>query len=554
MAPLTDSRTLALPSAIAAVGLLVFAGYSQAKATNAIAPAGPALAVPAPASPNLVRNPGFDLPDAKNSAPEGYELTGAARWVTVGYQDEYATPGITLESHPTGEPASGLVSQLVRGIDPRKGKWLRFTMRGLAEENFTVDKDQLFMKLEFYSKGGERSMDGAQRLIYREVTKDRKELGINGKHLQGGGAVWRSYEFEELLPFPEVDTVRVSVGFKNGVAKSERRAAFFVDDFSLTQQSASSRGLVDPADAPRPAAAPALASVDGLIPLGGRWYYRAAKDETVPTNAQGQLNGPLQVTGANADRLYYRDDRLGNPFAHNMAGWLQPGYLDRGGSPVTEARLVPDSVVLRFDGSGALAVRSKNLPNHPTAKFPDRYGTQGYNPNYIQEQSDTWYLPLQPVPNPDSSTLVPNGDTRALPMGPIGFAVNGVVFFNPFDMGQQDATNLMDRCCGHPAQDYRYHYHKYPICVNTPFVDKGEGHSSLIGFAFDGYPVYGPYETAGEMAKDSTTNALNAFNGHEDKIRGWHYHVTPGKFPYILGGYYGKVDMRNFRRGPRPRG
>ena len=34
---------------------------------------------------------------------------------------------------------------------------------------------------------------------------------------------------------------------------------------------------------------------------------------------------------------------------------------------------------------------------------------------------------------------------------------------------------------------------------------------------------------------------------------GWHYHVTPGKFPYIIGGYYGEVDRRG-RRGPPRRG
>jgi hypothetical protein len=53
------------------------------------------------------------------------------------------------------------------------------------------------------------------------------------------------------------------------------------------------------------------------------------------------------------------------------------------------------------------------------------------------------------------------------------------------------------------------------------------------------------------MAKDSKENPLNEFNGHTDGQRGWHYHVTPGKFPYILGGFYGKVDPRNLRRGPR---
>jgi hypothetical protein len=50
------------------------------------------------------------------------------------------------------------------------------------------------------------------------------------------------------------------------------------------------------------------------------------------------------------------------------------------------------------------------------------------------------------------------------------------------------------------------------------------------------------------MAKDVTANGLNAFNAHHDSARGWHHHVTPGKYPYILGGYFGQVDMRNFRR------
>ena len=79
-------------------------------------------------------------------------------------------------------------------------------------------------------------------------------------------------------------------------------------------------------------------------------------------------------------------------------------------------------------------------------------------------------------------------------------------------------------------------------------MDKGESHYPIIGFAFDGFPVYGPYESKGVMAKESRDNPLDAFNGHLDPVRGWHYHVTPGKFPYILGGYYGLVDMRNFRR------
>ncbi len=88
--------------------------------------------------------------------------------------------------------------------------------------------------------------------------------------------------------------------------------------------------------------------------------------------------------------------------------------------------------------------------------------------------------------------------------------------------------------------------------MNTLWADDGAEHSPLIGFAFDGFPVFGPYEAAGELAKDSKGNALNEFNLHKDEARGWHYHVTPGKFPHIIGGYWGEVESRN-RRGPGPR-
>ena len=131
-------------------------------------------------------------------------------------------------------------------------------------------------------------------------------------------------------------------------------------------------------------------------------------------------------------------------------------------------------------------------------------------------------------------------------MGPIGLAVNGVVFFNPFDMGNTDATNMMDRCCGHPNQMNQYHYHKYPICLNSPWAEDGAGHSPVIGFAFDGYPVYGPYEDKDLMAKDvGGKQALSGFNMHYDVDRGQHYHVTPGKFPYLIGGFWGVEDSRN---------
>lgn len=189
--------------------------------------------------------------------------------------------------------------------------------------------------------------------------------------------------------------------------------------------------------------------------------------------------------------------------------------------------------------SRCLIMKSQGYPNHPTAVFPNTG-----NPNSILVQNFTFRLPLEPQ-------LA--GKITRVPMGPIGTAINGVVFFNPFEAGGMNAVEgysevWLDSCCGHPNQDGVYHYHKYPTCVKSPFADDGKQHSPIIGFAFDGFPIYGPYESAGVLAKDlkaSFGNALDVCNGHSDDVRGYHYHVTPRRFPYTFGGYAGVPEPSN---------
>jgi hypothetical protein len=488
---------------------------------------------------NLVRNPGFETLTPGTQLPEGYVLQGAAWWGRLGGVLDFATNGIIF---PGNAPNGGSVGQMITGIDQSKGRWLTFRFRGLAEDGFTVSDDSLKMKIEFFSQSGANYLDCASRPIYGEIEQDRKNLTVNGDDHKGGAAVWRSYELEELIPFKEVDSVRISVTYASATASTPQHAAFLIDDYSLVQRSVSLTGRIDPAMR-IPVAPTATVDQSKLVPLGGRWYYEPKPGEQVAPSLS-----PLTVTEENSDRLFYKSDHFINPFLNNMTAWLRSGYKDEAGNLVTQDQFVPDNVVLVFKGDGFLTVHAKSLPNHPTAKFP------GFNPNSIQETDQTYRLPLEPVINPDAVAMDEADQNRALPMGPIGIAINGIPFFNPFDGDMRDASNIMDYCCGHPNPDGLYHYHKYPICVNTPFVDKGYAPSEVIGFAFDGLPIYGPYQEAGVMAKDSTTNPLNSFNACYDPVRGWHYHVTPGKFPYVIGGYFGKAETSNFDHRRRPGG
>ena len=47
-----------------------------------------------------------------------------------------------------------------------------------------------------------------------------------------------------------------------------------------------------------------------------------------------------------------------------------------------------------------------------------------------------------------------------------------------------------DSCLGHAPPNGEYHHHQNPVCLYTASSPQ---HSPLVGFAFDGYPIYGAY-------------------------------------------------------------
>ena len=87
-------------------------------------------------------------------------------------------------------------------------------------------------------------------------------------------------------------------------------------------------------------------------------------------------------------------------------------------------KYVLDNVTVEFDGD-AMVIHTKGLPNHPTGKFPEMGGSWR-NPNYIQEHDRTYFIPLNPKVNPRHIFTARDNSNHALPMGPIGIAVNGI--------------------------------------------------------------------------------------------------------------------------------
>lgn len=96
-------------------------------------------------------------------------------------------------------------------------------------------------------------------------------------------------------------------------------------------------------------------------------------------------------------------------------------------------------------------------------------------------------------------------------LGKIGLFVNGSSIYNWGDgmSYNNDGSwqNLapvaeqydVDICGGHSANG-DYHHHFYSSCLANLLDDSGDQHSPLYGYAADGYPIYGPWQSNGVLA------------------------------------------------------
>lgn len=183
-------------------------------------------------------------------------------------------------------------------------------------------------------------------------------------------------------------------------------------------------------------------------------------------------------------------------------------------------------------------LRGNGLPvGQTTGEFPIQTGDDAYqydrNPNSIAAQSDRYSLPRRPQKASSPHCLTP---------GPIGFARNGVAIFDALDAEDRDAVahEVQDSCGGHPQMQSVYHYHSIPSCLTAG--ESARKPSGQVGYALDGYPIYGPRGAGGKLL---TNDDLDACHGQTSRVkfegrwqRIYHYNATL-EFPYVLGCFRG---------------
>ena len=208
-----------------------------------------------------------------------------------------------------------------------------------------------------------------------------------------------------------------------------------------------------------------------------------------------------------------------------ITGWLRNTtgitgrhYVSPVTTPVTDATLA--NVQLVEYSSSSVYVHTQGIPAYVTGPFLDG------NPSIATAQNAIFKFPLAPTPNTGTPTPTTGGN--------IGIFINGVALFDYRDgvswknsssslaggpmggMGDnvwnRDAVvaekSGFDCSKGHPAMG-NYHHHQNPsafrldkvvistVCnmytADALYSIDTTVHSPLLGFAYDGYPIYGAY-------------------------------------------------------------
>ena len=224
--------------------------------------------------------------------------------------------------------------------------------------------------------------------------------------------------------------------------------------------------------------------------------------------------------------------------------WVGPdGTIYFADKPVIEGSVEwSNELSVSVSTIGERTISGNGLPDHATGEYPVARDSEAFsydrNPNSIAEQEIEYVVPSKPQ-------LA--DEPQCLPMGTIGVALSGGVFFNALDADLRDAVanEIFDACEGHPQANGAYHYHHNSPCFETG--EEGE-HSPLIGYSLDGFGIYGPNDVNGEAI---TNDELDECHGHtgpvptddDGIVEVYHYHVN-GEFPYTLGCFMGDTVVQ----------
>jgi hypothetical protein len=281
-----------------------------------------------------------------------------------------------------------------------------------------------------------------------------------------------------------------------------------------------------------------------LLALASTGCATAHEDETAAAATTKKVDltrlplGDGKTTTSGAKRGYLFSCRAydGQGGGAGVDGpWIGSKTFDYTRKAIVDGKVSWPNAKVSFSASGGdLRVTGNGLPvGATTGTFPIASSDDAYaydrNPNSIASQTVNLALPSKPKKAASPQCMG----------GEVGIATNGVPIFTAVDAGGRDAVahETQDACAGHPQMSGIYHYHS-----GSPCLTKGSKAKGLVGWALDGFPIFGPKDAKGS----SLTNAdLDACHGRTEtvslngkKVKTYVYRIT-AEFPYTAGCFKG---------------
>lgn len=240
--------------------------------------------------------------------------------------------------------------------------------------------------------------------------------------------------------------------------------------------------------------------------------------------------------------------------------------------------------------SPSITVALKAAKWNPTVKMSYSKNSIVLEPDGIpNHERDTYYaVPNAGIVVPDATTAnIIKDPTRAqtykftIPvtpkysatvtrtsLGSIGVMISGAVLYNPFEGDGKTVAmannftitnsagitaSFVDKCAGHPTPDVgAYHYHGLPNCVTTK-VDKLGKSSHIIGFALDGFPIYGDRNIKGKQLVAKNLDQCNGIYSSTPEFPNGIYHyvlLSTADARSSIACFHGTVDSSQIQRMP----
>ena len=213
--------------------------------------------------------------------------------------------------------------------------------------------------------------------------------------------------------------------------------------------------------------------------------------------------------------------------------------------------------VEELDSGANLNITTNNILNHTVGSFPTTDNT-----NIIEDKENKYTITL----NTGDSTARDFANATTTGSTPVGVAVNGALIFNansgnthPLSSSYTYANQYrndvsMDSAGGYVQSDNIYGYvQPSPQTIGlTSFAT--DSHSSILGYAFDGLPIYGPYGYTDRLDNTSAIKRLVSGYSLKTTLRTTVGGTPTGEFveDYEYGSATGDLDEFNSRYGVTP--